>query len=119
MKMSIGRMEPVPVVVNKNTYVSPPIINAVQIPINSNTTIQSNSNFTNWYESKEDPNPIFTGPMFSTPKLVASRSYWASAFELLPYVSQTGGLSTPQYKENPFQAAFLNPSMNFHVIQLK
>jgi hypothetical protein len=103
------------VVVNKNTYVSPPIINAVQIPINSNTTIQSNSNFTNWYESKEDPNPIFTGPMFSTPKLVASRSYWASAFELLPYESQTGGLSTPQYKENPFQAAFLNPSMNFHV----
>ena len=58
------------VVVNKNTYVSPPIINAVQIPINSNTTIQSNSNFTNWYESKEDPNPIFTGPMFSTPCLL-------------------------------------------------
>ena len=101
--------------VNKNSHVSPPIINPVQIPINSNTTIQSSTNFTNWYETKEDPLPIFTGPIFSTPKLSVSRSYWASAFDILSYEPQLGGLSIPQYKENPFQGAFLNPSMNFHV----
>ena len=102
-------------IVRHNDFVDEPIIPRVEIVKGSSAILQSNQLRTNWYETETDPTAIYTGNRFVTPVLNSPRVYWASAFDELQYNFVRGGMLQASYRETPFQANFLNPSMYFQV----
>lgn len=104
-------------IVDKMQNITIPTIANLTINSNHTATLISNNVHTKWYNTPTEHIPLHVGDTFNTPVLQNSTSYFAAGFEQKKYHTLSCGLTKPEYQTDAYQAAFLNPKMQFTVFE--